>query len=67
MTRGPALVLVPVGCCPTCGQSLKPTPKRSCGTCGKPILRGHKFVFDGSTVRHRICESPDAYRREIKA
>lgn len=57
------LTLVPEGYCPACRQRLPGSPaKRVCASCGKGILRGHKFVFDGSTVRHRVCEQPDAYR-----
>jgi hypothetical protein len=44
-----------------CGQTLKAAPRRVCGSCGKPIGRGHKFLFEGSTVRHRLCSEPDAY------
>jgi hypothetical protein len=62
------LKLVPPGYCPTCRQRLEPrnTPKRVCGTCNKPILKGHKFVFDGSTVRHRVCGEPDSYQPSTK-
>lgn len=61
MKRPRDLKLVPPGCCPECGQRLRSAPARVCGSCGKAIARGHKFFFDGSTVRHRVCARPDYY------
>lgn len=56
-----ALKLVPPECCPSCGRPWPPKAARVCAQCGKGILRGHKFVFVGSSVQHRICSYPDAY------
>jgi hypothetical protein len=53
--------LVPPGHCPTCGQPTKKARRRVCGSCGRPILRGHRYYFDGQIVRHRVCESPKAF------
>ncbi len=53
------LKLVPPGICPNCRQPM-PAKGRTCGTCGKPILKRHKFYFDGATARHRSCEQPEA-------
>lgn len=51
--------------CPTCGQPFPEKRKRRmCAQCGKPILAHHKFLFDGSSVRHRICSAPTEY--EVK-
>lgn len=46
--------------CPTCGQTVERSGK-VCALCHMPILRHHKFVFEGSTVRHRVCTEPEAY------
>lgn len=43
--------------CPTCGQNVEPS-RRVCAICHFPILRHHKFVFEGSSVRHRVCAEP---------
>ncbi len=57
--------LVPPGICPTCGQRTPETGRRRiCGSCKKPILRGHKFFFVGSEVRHRNCAEPGRYQPE---
>ncbi len=50
--------------CPTCGQKIKSTTlARICGECGKPIQRHHKFYFDGSVIKHRVCDDPESYVR----
>lgn len=59
--RAPELRLTPPNVCPSCGQTIKATCKRVCGACGRAITRGHKFFFDGSTVKHRVCSEPDEY------
>lgn len=62
------LKLVPEGHCPACGQKLPETVRRACAVCGKPLLRHHKFYFEGSTVRHHDCAEPTAYpiARKVK-
>jgi ssDNA-binding Zn-finger/Zn-ribbon topoisomerase 1 len=48
--------------CPTCNQSWPgKSSRRVCSECGGPILRHHKFIFDGSKVRHRVCGDPTSY------
>lgn len=47
--------------CLTCGQVVPDKLGRTCGTCVKPILKHHKYWFDGSIVRHRNCEKPTEY------
>jgi hypothetical protein len=37
---------------------LKAARRRVCAACRLPILKGHKFTFDGSTVRHCNCSDP---------
>lgn len=61
------LRLVPEGVCPACGQKLPTTERRVCAGCKQPILRGHKFVFIGSEVRHRDCSDPTSYVREARS
>jgi len=53
--------LVPPGMCPTCRQPMPKKGRRVCGTCLKPIRRGHRYRFtaDG-VVRHWNCEQPTA-------
>lgn len=63
MTPTRELALVPSNCCPTCGQKIREAKGRLCGACRKPIKRHHKFLFDGSEVRHRCCEEPESYTR----
>lgn len=47
--------------CPTCLRPWAPRPGRLCAVCERPILRMHKWRFEGSRVMHRVCERPDAY------
>lgn len=55
------------GLCPNCGQPWPEKKKRRvCGDCRKPILRHHKFYFDGSSVRHHCCDAPTFYRKEAE-
>lgn len=44
--------------CPTCGRPWR-RAKRTCASCDKPILKHHKWHFDGSQVRHDNCANPE--------
>lgn len=53
--------------CLMCGQPIGPRkPSRVCGICKRPILKGHKFYFDSSMVRHRNCDRPDSYEQATR-
>jgi predicted nucleic acid-binding Zn ribbon protein len=56
----------PGGLCLMCGQPLPTRKRRKCAVCGKPILKGHKYWFDGSQVKHRNCEHPADYRPAVE-
>jgi hypothetical protein len=58
--------------CPTCRQKTLPQKGvRYCYSCGKPIIRKHKWMYiqvqmEGrliTVVAHRICEDPESYHR----
>lgn len=49
--------------CPTCHQPLVRRPGRVCAACEKPITRHHKFYFDGSSVKHKDCNDPEAWQQ----
>jgi hypothetical protein len=51
--------------CPTCNRPWKgqPTNARVCYLCEKPILKHHKYTFDKSQIRHRVCDQPASYVR----
>lgn len=58
--------------CPTCNQRVPPAAVvRLCSTCGKQIKRHDKWVFvtvgSATTIRHRVCEDPTAYKKEATA
>ena len=57
------LTLTSPGVCPLCHQRMPETKGRVCGSCRKPIKRGHKFTHDGPTVRHHDCERPTERRK----
>lgn len=61
------LTLVPEDVCPTCRRPFGTKARRVCDVCKKPILRHHKWTFEGSRVRHRFCEDPEAYQRKESA
>lgn len=44
--------------CPTCGQPWRKRKRRVCADCKIPILKGHRYYFDGPTARHRDCQNP---------
>jgi len=51
--------------CPTCGREVIRL-RRICGACHLPIRKGHKFYFDGSTVKHWVCDAPkERDRRDL--
>lgn len=50
------------GLCLMCGQPLPSRKRRKCNACGKPILKGHKYWFNGAIVQHRNCEQPTEYK-----
>jgi len=47
--------------CLACGQEIRRRSSRVCGLCGRPILRHHKFTFNGSQIEHRVCAEPGNY------
>jgi len=47
--------------CPKCSHTFTTGGRRICYRCGKPIERRHKWVFEGSRVRHRLCDDPMHY------
>lgn len=47
--------------CPACNKPFTPEPAKVCSECKLPILRGHKFTFQGGLLRHRHCKWPDSY------
>lgn len=49
-----------------CGRPWPAKPVRVCGDCGGQILKGHKFYFDGSVVKHRDCKDPSSYTKPLK-
>lgn len=49
---------VPGERCIMCGQVVPPKG-RICGRCSLPILKHHKYHFEGSVVCHDDCEHPE--------
>lgn len=50
--------------CPNCRHTFTPGGRRVCYKCKRPIERRHKWVFEGSRVRHRHCDEPNHYVKE---
>jgi len=47
--------------CRACGQEIRRRSARICGLCGLPILRHHKYTYNGSQIEHRVCAAPKEY------
>lgn len=52
--------------CLMCGQPLPVAARRVCSRCKKPILKGHRYRFNGSSVEHKNCEEPTLEARSSK-
>jgi len=47
--------------CPMCGGVIRKRSSRVCAICKRPILRGHKYQFNGSQIEHLVCAEPTFY------
>ena len=47
--------------CTLCGQEIRQKGSRVCGRCNLPVLRNHKYQFNGSVIGHRVCAEPTNY------